>query len=221
MKIKTIVFSFFLLGIAGCSATYTAVSKKDLIVQSKMNKTIFLQPVSPAKRVAFIEVRNTSASPEFDMSKEVKEAIAARGYRITDDPEEANFLLQANVLHISYDGESSGSAIGSALTGGAIGGATGAAVSNGSTSTAIGGALVGGLAATVADAMVKDVTFNIITDIRLSQRNFNADDINENPDNWKRYTARIISTANQVNLKLEEAIPELKKGIANSIAGVF
>ncbi|WP_422491663.1 complement resistance protein TraT, partial [Endozoicomonas sp. ALE010] len=37
----------------------------------------------------------------------------------------------------------------------------------------------------------------------------------------KKYQTRVVSTANKVNLKFEEALPELKKGLSNSISGLL
>jgi hypothetical protein len=39
--------------------------------------------------------------------------------------------------------------------------------------------------------------------------------------NWKRYRTRIGTMANQVNLKFEEALPEIQKGLCKSIGGLF
>jgi hypothetical protein len=39
--------------------------------------------------------------------------------------------------------------------------------------------------------------------------------------NWKRYRTRIGTSANQVNLKFEEALPEIQKGLCKSISGLF
>ncbi|WP_275112714.1 complement resistance protein TraT [Bathymodiolus thermophilus thioautotrophic gill symbiont] len=38
---------------------------------------------------------------------------------------------------------------------------------------------------------------------------------------WKTYRTRIVSTANQVNLKFDEAIKSLEDGLVRSISGIF
>jgi hypothetical protein len=38
---------------------------------------------------------------------------------------------------------------------------------------------------------------------------------------WKTYHTRIVSTANQANLKFEDALPALENGLVRSIAGMF
>ncbi len=52
-------------------------------------------------RIVFIQVRNTSDKPNFDIVQPIKAAIVAKGYRITEDPDQAHFKLQAQVLSVT------------------------------------------------------------------------------------------------------------------------
>ena len=174
--------------------------------------------------------------------------MAAKGYRVTDDPEQAHYKLLAQVLQVSkasptaaesavrggYGGPILAGATAGALIGGAAGGYRGAAYGGAA------GALVGGVGTTVADASVKDVTYMVITDIQISEkaregvigrRDAQVDasqgvggrerqTFSEVTDE-KRYRTRIVSTANKVNLAYEEAAPELTQGLARSLAGMF
>ena len=74
------------------------------------------------------------------------------------------------------------------------------------------GGLLGGIIETVSGAFVKDVTYSIITDLQISERNGGG---------WKRYQTRVLSTANKVNLEFTEAQPNLEKGLIASISGLF
>ena len=238
-----------LLGLlGGCAATYTAIAKKDLDVQTKMSDAVFLDPVGPDKRSIFIQVRNTSDKPNFDIEAPVKMAVAARGYRVTDDPEQAHYKLLAQVLQVSkasptaaeaamrggYGGPVLAGAATGALIGGAAGGWRGAGVG------AAAGGLAGGAAATVADAAVKDVTYMVITDIQIAEkaregvvgrRNSQVDasqgiggrerQVFAEVTDEKRYRTRVVSTANKVNLSYEEAAPDLTQGLARALAGLF
>jgi hypothetical protein len=38
---------------------------------------------------------------------------------------------------------------------------------------------------------------------------------------WKTYQTRILSSANKVNLDFDEALPALRAGVSQSIAGLF
>ena len=86
------------LALSGCSATHTAISKRNLDVQTKMSDTIFLDPVADDKRTVYVQVRNTSDKQGLSLEPFIVEAVQSKGYRVVRDPEQANFLLQANVL---------------------------------------------------------------------------------------------------------------------------
>jgi hypothetical protein len=227
-----------------CAATTTAIGKRTLDVQTRMTDSIFLEPVTSEKRTLLVEVRNTSDRPDLDVAPEVKAALAARGYRIVDDPEHAHFLLQANVLQVgrTSKGAAEGAfakGFGSALIGGAGGAAVGRAASD-QTEVMIAGAVAGAAASAVADAFVQDVTYSIITDVQISERAGEGVTVTERMaqeltqgssgrrvlsttevHDWKRYQTRVMSTANQVNLDFEDAAPELTAGLTRAIAGIF
>jgi len=237
--------------LSGCAATQTAIAKKNLDVQTKMSDAVFLEPVAPDQRIVFVQVRNTSDKENFDIETPIKSAIAAKGYRVTDNPEEAYYKLQAQVLSVSKASPTAAEAAlndgfgGTAL--GAIGaGATGAVIggiAGGGDGALIGagvGALVGGLAATIADASVKDVTYVAITDVQISERaregvigRRNSElDIKQGSSGKerqtfaeatteKRHRTRVVSSANKANLKYEEAAPELTEGLTRSLSGLF
>ena len=101
LSLKKGVFTLLITSIfvlSGCSAIHTSVAKKDLDIQTKMSESIFLDPVAPEKRIVFVQVRNTSDKPGIILEPAIKQAILANGYRITDNPDEAYYMLQANVL---------------------------------------------------------------------------------------------------------------------------
>ena len=91
---------------------------------------------------------------------------------------------------------------------------------------------------TVADAMVKDVNYVVVTDVQLSERT--AANVNQNTNSslkqgsssggstkhqrdhaLKQYRTRVVSTADKVNLDFAEAEPVPKRLEANSLAGLF
>ena len=86
---QIIAFGMLVIFLAGCQALHTSIRKRNLDVQTKMSDTIFLDPVGPDKKVVFVEVRNTSDKENFDVEGAIKEKITKRGYRITDNPDEA------------------------------------------------------------------------------------------------------------------------------------
>ncbi|HXH11202.1 MAG TPA: complement resistance protein TraT [Alphaproteobacteria bacterium] len=166
----------FLLGIfsilSGCAAIHTSIAKQELDVQTKMSDTVFLDPVGPDKKVVFVQIRNTS-DPAFDLEAPVVSAIAAKDYRITQDPDAAHFRFLENVLNVSTASPTGAeAALASGYGGVWAGSATGAAVggvTHGWQGTAVGG-VVGGMTETVANAAMKDVTFMVVTDIEITEQ---------------------------------------------------
>jgi hypothetical protein len=233
-----------LLALPACAATTTAIGKRSLDVQTRMTDSIFLEPVTTEKRTVLVEVRNTSDRPDLDIAPTVRAAIAARGYRVVDDPKDAHFLLQTNVLQVGRTSRTAAEGsfakgFGSAVVGGAAGAGIGRAASD-QTEVIIAGAVAGVAASAVADAFVQDVTYSIITDVQISERAGEGVMVTERTrqdlaqgssgrrilsttevHDWKRYQTRIMSTANQVNLDFEDAAPELTAGLTRAIAGIF
>ena len=72
------------LALAGCAAGATAMAKRKLDVQTRMTDTVFLDPVAPAERTVYVDIRNTSDRPDLDIAPQVRDAVAARGYRVVE-----------------------------------------------------------------------------------------------------------------------------------------
>lgn len=228
--------------IAGCAATHTMIAKRDLDVQTKMSDTIFLEPVGASKKTIFVQFRNTSDKPDFSIESEILSGLQAQGYRIMDEPDDAHYIMQAYILQV---GKVSPSAAESALNvgyGNAGGAVTGAAVAHvagvKSSRGTVGAGVAGGFASLIANAMVKDVTYSAITDMQISERvegtvtrssqhqlkqgtSGSTSESYADESNYKRYQTRIVSVANKANLKFEEALPELRKGLINATTGMF
>lgn len=234
--------------LAGCAATTTAVSKRNLDVQTKMSDTVFLEPVSADRRTVFVQVRNSSDRPDFNVEPAIRQRIEADGYRIVDDPDEAQFMLQANVLQAGRNSETAANAageggFGSAVSGAAVGAGAGYLLGQAGGSDvglAVGGALLGAAISTVADAYVQDVTYTVITDLRVSERSRDGVVVSQSETqtldqgsggsvtqasstvtSWKHYQTRIVAIANQANLEWDEAAPFMVDGLTRSIGGIF
>ena len=244
-KIVSVVTLSFVLGVVaisfgGCSAMNTAISKKDLDVQTKMSETIFLEPVAPEKKIVFVDIKNTS-DQEVNIASRVEAAFINRGYRVTKDPKEATYMLQGNILKVGKsDLRESQSYVNSAFGGGVMGAAAGyAATGSGRTGAALG--LAGAVVGIAADAMVKDNLYVMVTDLQIRERPLEGEvvtqtqkayldqgsstttkqDIQGGKIEWKTYRTRIVSTANQVNLEFEEAKPALEGALVRSMSGIF
>jgi hypothetical protein len=236
-KVSLTIASILLLN--GCSAIDKSIKHGTLDVQTKMSETVFLDPVADNKRTVVLQIRNTSDKRDLDITNEIKTAIEDKGYRIVTDPNKANFMIQANILQVGKSTqEDPFSSLSSGYGGALAGGTMGALVSNDYAGAGI-GALAGGLIGTVADAAVQVVNYQMITDLQVSEK-ADGDVVTESSNaqlkqgssgnkssswsqktKWKKYQTRIISVAKKTNLKFEVALPELKRGLVQSISGLL
>lgn len=230
--------------LSGCAATQLAIEKRELDVQTKMSDTIFLDPTAESKRTIFVQIRNTSDKPDFDISSDVTAAIAAKGYRIVNDPDSAQFVLQANILQVGKVAPSAAQmqfgGYGSQLQAAFLGAGTVAALGSRSASGILGAGLLAGVVDTVANAAVKDVYYTAITDVQIRERqhagvkshessqhnirqgNSGGTTVTYNDDsNFRTYQTRVMSVANKVNLEFADAAPPLRSGLVRVISGVF
>jgi len=226
--------------LTGCGALSTAIEKRNLEVQTKMSSSIFLEPVAPEKQIVYVRVRNTT-DKEIDIQQNVKDAFASNGFIVTKNPKEAQFMVQANLLQVGKgDARSARSALESGFGGAVLGLGVAAASRASATGYGVAG-LVGGLVGSVANSLIKDVYFTMITDVEIRQRPAYGETIEQNMEGssrqgnsasvnqnvkssnakWKIYRTRVVSTANKVNLDFEEAKPVLIKGLSRSLSGLL
>ena len=240
---KKLLIICSVLLLAGCAATQTMISKGRLDVQTKMSNTIFLNPVEDSQKTVYVQIKNTSDKSEFKIENKIKGLLVNKGYRVVTSLNQAHYLLQANILQVGKVDPSAAEKMflggyGSSLQ--AIGSGVAVGALGGSGRSMLAGGLVGGLVDTVANAAVKDVTYTVITDLQISEKAAKGAVIKQTDDSsfqqgtgtvsrqssssqsgWMKYQTRIMSTANKVNLKFNDALPLLEEGLANSIAGIF
>lgn len=228
--------------LAGCAATQTALEHRTLEVSTKQSETIFLDPVSNDQKTVYVSVKNTS-DEEVDIAPQLKSTLSSHGYKVVTNPNSAHYLLQANVLKV---GKMSVAASQSALGGGygsAIAGAVAGTAAGSFTQSSTGmiaGGLAGGVIGLAADSLVKDVNYTMITDIQISERTGNGVKVNEQfqsnlkngsssvtsqtssrDSQYQRYRTRVVSNANKVNLKFQDARVPLEQGLVKVISGIF
>lgn len=240
MKLKiAIALTFLALLTTGCvSTTQKLIKKSDLETSTQMSNTVWLDPVGGDKRTAFIQIKNTS-DQNLDIDQKLISAIESKGYIITNDPEQAHFWIQAAILKVGKsDLDEAKNFLARGYEGAAIGAIAGAQFGSGKGQVATG--IVGSLLGAAADAMWEDVLFTMVTDVQISERAKEGVQVSEQNNqvlaqgtsgaktqtstetsDRKKYQTRIVSTANKVNLKFEEALPELESGLVKSISGIL
>ncbi|MBI2780099.1 MAG: complement resistance protein TraT [Gammaproteobacteria bacterium] len=234
--------------LGGCAATQVALSKKDLDVQARTSTAIFVDPVPREKRTVYLDIK--SGVMEFDRRK-FKQFVSEQfsqfndnGYKIIDDPDAAQFQMVVYVLNLEKASPTAAqAALSQGYMGGAIAGgaAIGAATNSNSpwAGAAVGG-VAGGAAELISGALVKDVTFMLVSDVQIKEKAAKGVIVRKDSKidtkisdagtsqqtvseatNKKEYRTRIVTTANKVNLKLEEAEELMFKKTAYAMAGFF
>ncbi|EHK2770894.1 complement resistance protein TraT [Escherichia coli] len=201
---------------------------------------MWLEPAS--ERTVFQQIKNTSDKDMSGLQGKIADAVKARGYQIMTSPDKAYYWIQANVLKADkmdlresqgwlsrgYEGAAVGAALGGGIT----------AYNTGSAGTTLGVGLATGLIGMAADAMVEDINYTMITDVQIAERtrtSVRTDNVaalrqgtsgskiqtSTETGNQHKYQTRVVSSANQVNLKFEEAKPHLEDQLAKSIANIL
>jgi len=228
------------LVLSGCSAMGTAIKKRNLDVKTQMSQTVWLEPSS--EKTVYIQIRNTSDKDMSDLQTLLAQDLRAKGYNVTSSPDSAYYWIQANVLKAEkmdlrqaqgllstgYEGAAAGAALGAGIT--AYNSTSGGAI--------LGVGLAAGLAGMAADAMVEDTNYTMVTDLQIPERSkatVTTDNIaalrqgnsgvkvqtSSEEGNRMKYQTRVVSNANKVNLKFEEAKPVLEAQLAKSVAGIM
>lgn len=157
---KKLFFGFLgILLFSGCVTT-------SLQTKATMSQSVFMEPVNVAQKIVFVAVKNTSGE-QINLQQGIEVKLSQKGYKITQDPDEATFILQANILYCNLKQENN--AKDAAILGGAAG--TGVGIYNRSSAT---GGVVGGLAGAAVGGLLgkltEDKIFQMQVDINVRQK---------------------------------------------------
>ncbi|MGL5123608.1 MAG: complement resistance protein TraT [Fusobacteriaceae bacterium] len=236
---KKKIFTIIMLGLivfTGCSSLTTVIKKRSLETQTKLSQTIWLNPENIGNKLVFVQIKNTSTN-KITIENEIKNSLIEKGYKITSKPKEANYWLQVNILKMDKMNLRESDAALSGLAGAGIGAALGA-YNTGSTNTAVGLGIVGGAIGLISDSLIEDTHYTMITDIIISEKSISSvqrSQINKSTQgtrgvdatitnsetNMNKYQTRVVSTANQLNLKFNDAVPSLQEELINVISNIF
>ena len=244
LTLLLIILSTFI----GCAAIETSVAKRNLDVQTKTSTAIFVDPVKKELRTVYVDIR--SGVMEFDrrafrehVMKEFGNNV--NGYRVTDNPEEAQYLMSVYVLSLEKSSPTAAErALKQGYTGdrgaGAMAGAVVGAEHGGTASSTVGGGILGALGTTAANAFVQDVTYMLVADVQIKEKTRKGVIVRKDTQisakvsdggtstqrvseatNRKEYRTRIVTTANQANLELPDAQPVMFQKTAYAMSGFF
>lgn len=165
---------------SGCAATKTFLQKGKLRTETKMSETIFLEPTTPEQKIVYVDIRNTTGQDMPGIEGDIVDRIAGNGFRITEDPDEATFILQGNILQFKRsDLDEANSLLGEGfegvegvLEGATIGGVIGRVIAGDDEANkgTIIGSLAGGVTGFLFATSVTDVLYTMVTDIEIRER---------------------------------------------------
>jgi len=222
---KTLVVSVVCLSLTACfggtkSNNIDSESKKQnpTDVETLLSQTIFLRPTIPGERSVYIKFTSTADKPVDleGLQKELQARLRAKGYRISA-PENANFLLQINLLSISKTSKS--------LTKEAVSNGFGAALAVASAAVGPAGSVVGAATESAGSIFFRDTYFNMVTDIQLSERtpriNLIKSETHVDAMNWQEHKTRALSSAKDLNANQDECIDLLEENLLRVLNGLL
>lgn len=224
------VISIILMSLSACFGSGSTATKPTVDADSKkantsdvetlLSQSIFLLPAQPSERSLYIKVTSTADKPVDleGIQRELSTRFRSKGFRLSN-VNDANFLLQVNILSISKTSKS--------LTKEAVSNGFGAAVSIANAAAGPAGQVVGAATESATSIFFRDTYFNMITDIMLSERTpriHTADTNNTTNDastQWKAHTTRALSSIKDVNANQEECIDNLEESLMRVLNGLL
>lgn len=163
---RSVLLISLLALMSGCANHFTFSQKTALA----SNKSIFLEPTT--QKTVYVEIRNSSNNQKFQLDG-ITHVIEQKGYTVTETPDDAHFLLQANTVFCQEAplGMTADTLV-AAGWGGAIGAAGGAmaALEGARTSLIPGLGIAGAAIGAGASAISEDTLFLCASDVQLTER---------------------------------------------------
>lgn len=199
------------LALLGCAATERVIDYSEMKTDVKMDRSVFLQPISKSPKTVYVEVKHTTNRPDLVGGFEpvLIGMIQGKGYQIVTNPHRADYLIQSNIRYIGtyYDGIMRDGVI----TGAAVGALSGLAIARSAAGIA-GGALVGGALGMGADIATRTKTQVIAIDVRVTEQALAQPRVHD---------CGVAASATKIWLTTEAAAPTLVQLAAQQVAGIF
>jgi hypothetical protein len=238
----TAIFVLMILipSLMGCAQTMHAIEHSKMTVTANMSDTIFLDAVNLVKnRTAYVRVANTSDMQEIAFEEILCERLRQKGMELVNDPSNAGYIIQANVLYMNY--EKQGLTADGMLAGG-YGGVVAGAVMGGDWKGSLAGAAVGGIAGSLIGGAIgsafKVETFFGAVDVQIQEKveggvkgtvvtdaaqgsATRLQTEREVKSDYQTYRTRMVAKAKKTNIDRAEAARVISEKLAHQIAGIF
>ncbi|GJL61682.1 MAG: conjugal transfer protein TraT [Nitrospirales bacterium] len=166
-KLRPLIILFLTVPMfTACSGHFTLSTQTTL----KTSKSVFLKPSS--QKTVLVETTNTSDNPNVQFSR-LSSILEAKGYQVVTDAEEAQFLLQVNVV---YCDEQKPGTTADTLVAGGFGGTLGAtagtaaALSGSSFSTIPILGAAGAVGGVGISKITEDTVYVCATDVQVTEK---------------------------------------------------
>ncbi|MDX2251210.1 MAG: complement resistance protein TraT [Nitrospira sp.] len=241
MRPRVVILTFVMMAAAttGCS---------NVIRSGLMNSnTIFLDPNT--NRTIYTQLRNTSENQQVTLS-EVNAKLTAKGYQLVNDPEQANYWIQAKVIycHKASDGVTPESVAKAGPGAGVSSGGTAMASASSADSGGMGMGGMPDMSALMRQAMAMSgggagfggmsgfpgmqpppkedgLTYLCVADVQITDRktgkSVGRPAGGQSSGGEKVQRMRMVGHVRQKSLDIPEATPIVQEKIATGIAGLF
>lgn len=192
-----------ILFLSGCGTTTPQI-------QSKMTRTISVNPNILQEKVVFLRVTGTEASV-MDLEQPLRQALIQKGVKLVDNPSDAKISIHINTLFANNLKE--------AVTykAAAFGGTT-AAVASRSNGNSTGDSILIGigvaLAMGVAENALADETYRAVVDVTLRTKKSDSEWSDEDK-------TRILVEAVQMGLNVQKAKPIMEEQVIQKISDIL
>lgn len=224
--------TLLLIVLSACSAIGTVASKHSLLVSSKMSVPLRVEPLDSEQRSVYVDWQNNTAFNDFSKRAGLIEALGKRGYHVVDTPETAHYEMLVNVRRLAkmapdrleeeeafWDPAMAGAPNAHEIRPGPypivpVNVSVGVDInlSKRDSERLLAAILVVALAETVGNALVHDVYYTTLTDLKITEHTDGGDRVME---------SHMVTYANQANLDLKSATAAIGDDLLDSIVSVF
>ena len=239
MRFSLVVILVSVFFITNCTKKASkAIDSRNLSTNIKMSDSIFLEPVTPEKQIIWFRLRSSAGQDQLDISvikDDFLKRLKNKKYTITNNPHEAQFRLDANILYMDLVSDS--------LTadGAILGGFGGALSRNGDLKSTAATGAVGAAVGAAVGTLIRVNNYALIVDLQVSEKikgsvqtritaksasggetgGLNKMQQVNKAENFLHHRARLAATATQTNLELKEAVDVLSQKVSSALSGLF
>jgi hypothetical protein len=197
------------LFVISCSPIISSIEHAELDTDVIMSNSIFLTP-SPNENRLYARITNTSGDANMTFREKLLGRLTSNGYVLVDTPEQADYVLYANVLFM--DEAKKFEAKMGAFEGSSFGALAGAAAIDPTIGGAVAGWAIGAVGGTAAGLLLPVKTYVGVIDVKIIEKRNGKE---------TTYINQIAVKAQQTRLDLIKAAIIISDKLADQVAAIF